>query len=221
MDAVDAVLTCALTRWSPGLGDATSMGIFTVFAYAFATLLGALVLVHSGKFPVPSRRRERLFWLGTTVALAFLCVNKELDLQSFFTAVGRCVSQLGGWYDQRRPFQAAVIAGLVTASLLTAGGIAVLLRGTLKRNGLALVGMLAIIAFVLSRAVGFTLMDSLIGMRIAGWRLNWVMELGGIALVSLGALWTLWTLGRLRQRSRSDPCAAAQHSRPVAETRRS
>ncbi len=199
MDYADAVLACALTRWSPGLGDATAMGMFTVFAYAFAALLALLVLVRSGAFPAESRRRERIFWLGTTLALAFLCVNKELDLQSFFTAAGRCVSQLGGWYDQRRPFQAAVIAGLLAASLVTAAGVAVLLRGTLRRNGLALLGMLVIIGFVLSRAVGFTLMDSLIDMRINGWRLNWVMELGGIALVSLGALWTLAVLGRRRQ----------------------
>jgi len=35
--------------------------------------------------------------------MGFLAVNKQLDLQSFLTALGRCDARLQGWYETRRP----------------------------------------------------------------------------------------------------------------------
>ncbi len=48
-------------------------------------------------------------------------MNKQLDLQSMLTAAGRCLSQLQGWYDERRVFQRDFIIGLlITAGLFLA-----------------------------------------------------------------------------------------------------
>lgn len=187
---------CVFDRWAPKIGDPTVMGWLTVAAYFAAVLLAVAVLLRPSRFPEPTRRAETLFWAAIALAMVALGVNKQLDLQSFFTAVGRCASQLGGWYEQRRPVQAAVVAALLVCCVLGGLVLARLLRGALARNALALAGLTAIAAFVLVRAVGFTHVDALINFRVADWRMNWILELGGIALLSLGAVRVLTTPSR-------------------------
>ena len=47
------------------------------------------------------RQRDRL-WLFVALGMAALCVNKQLDLQSLFTDIGRVASHHLGWYEKRR-----------------------------------------------------------------------------------------------------------------------
>ena len=42
--------------------------------------------------------------IPAALLLAALCVNKQFDLQSLFTAIGREISHQGGWYERRRDF---------------------------------------------------------------------------------------------------------------------
>jgi hypothetical protein len=74
-------------RWEPTIGDPTFMGWFTVAAYAVAALLAARVWL---------RKREKI-WLLVTIGMAGLCVNKQLDLQSLITAIGRVIAWHEGW----------------------------------------------------------------------------------------------------------------------------
>lgn len=184
-----AVLSCALQRWQPGIGDPTPAGWITVAAYACAAALA--LVVAGGLRPRPTQRTERWFWLGAALFLAALAVNKQLDLQSFLTAVGRCVAKAQGWYDARRGVQRDAVLAMIAAAAIAGGLIAWRLAPTLARTGPALFGLVAITAFVLARAVGFHHVDALIGMRVSGLRLNWVFEIGGIAIFTLGALWAL------------------------------
>ncbi|MBM9595173.1 isopropylmalate isomerase [Roseitranquillus sediminis] len=189
-----SLVGCALGRWSPGLGDPTAMGWVTVAAYALAALLA---LAAAARLPenAPARRTERLFWLVSAAALAVLAVNKQLDLQSFFTAYGRCVAWAQDWYDMRRTVQAGIVLALIAASALGGALALVLLRRTLRRTGIAAAGLIVIVAFVLVRAVGFHHVDALIGLRAGGARMNWILEIGGLGIFALGAL------GALRSRS--------------------
>lgn len=190
-ERITAILECAALRWRPGVGDPTVMGWATVALYLGAAALAGLVIARSGGFPPETRRRERLFWVAMLALLLVLGVNKQLDLQSALTAVGRCVAQLDGWYAERRATQARFILALLAAALAGAVAMALLLRGALWRQGPALLGMALLLGFVLARAVGFHHVDALISARVGGWRLNWILEIGGVALVCFGALWAL------------------------------
>jgi hypothetical protein len=185
-----AILDCALARWSPRIGDPGVTGWLTVAAYAGAAALCAAT-ARAGRFPDARRRVERAWWIMLALGLAAPAVNKQLDLQSALTAVGRCVAQADGWYAERRAAQAGFIAAAAAVALIAALTAAVVSRRSLARVWLSLVGAAALAAFVMIRAVGFHHVDSLIGTEVAGWRLNWVFELGGIALVGLGAAWAL------------------------------
>ncbi|PQO22977.1 isopropylmalate isomerase [Rhodobacteraceae bacterium WD3A24] len=201
---MDNLLDCALTRWQPGLGDPHPMGWITVAAYAAA----ALAAWRAGGRGI-GMGRERVFWRLTAVLLAFLAVNKQLDLQSFMTATGRCVAQAEGWYDQRRAVQRTVILALMATAVAVWAGLVMLLRGALARVGLALTGLVFVFAFVLIRAVGFHHMDSLIDMEVMSVRMNWALELTGPALIILAALLTrrrgeAWGRDRLARRLHPD-----------------
>ena len=75
---------------------------------------------------------------------------------------------------------ALVGAWLVCAVLLLAGR-------NLPRLGVALVGIVFLCCFVAIRASSFHHVDRLLGANLEGLKINWIMELGGIALVGVGA----------------------------------
>jgi hypothetical protein len=174
-------------RWRPGIGDPSFMGWFTVAAYAAAAVLcfiaarRCLAADDAGL----SRRRRRM-WLVVAILMAFLCINKQLDLQSLFTDVGRVVATRGGWYGERRSVQfwfvIAVAAG-VTIFLIMAWRI----RSMLRESILLLLGLSSLLTFIVIRAASFHHFDMFIGSHVLGIRMNWILELTGIGLIALSA----------------------------------
>lgn len=120
--------------------------------------------------------------------MAALTINKQLDLQSLLTALGRRVAQDGGWYDARRTVQRAFIIAII----LAAGGVLGLMLLHLRRATgwvkLAGVGLTFLIVFVTTRAASFHHMDAMIGAEWAGIRVNHVLELAGTTLIAVGAI---------------------------------
>ena len=96
------------------------MGWFTVAAYAAAAVL---CFIAASRFPVTAdageTRRRRRMWLGVGVLMAFLCINKQLDLQSLFTDVGRVLANREGWYGQRRAVQRWFVLAIAAAGATT------------------------------------------------------------------------------------------------------
>ena len=66
--------------WKPGIGDPTVYGWLAAAAYA----LGALLCWRASR---RAPARERKFWLIAMALLAFLAINKQLDLQTLFAGV--------------------------------------------------------------------------------------------------------------------------------------
>lgn len=178
MEAV-AILTCVNERWSPQIGDPSVLGWLTVLAYAVAALLSARC--------ARVQPEDRRFWQVLALLLAALCVNKQLDLQSAMTATARCIALAEGWYDDRRPFQIRVIKTIVAAGFL---GLCVAIwhfRAALPRIRLAMVGTALLVTFVAVRAVGFHDVDTLIGLHVGPARMNWILELSGLVLITINA----------------------------------
>ena len=93
-------------RWQPGIGDPTFMGWLTVFAYFSACILcwkAALKARRVGSAGFWSR--ENLFWLLFSCFMLLLGINKQLDLQTWFTLFSKHLAQEEGWYEERRVFQ--------------------------------------------------------------------------------------------------------------------
>jgi hypothetical protein len=170
--------------WRPGIGDPTTLGWVTVAAYAVAAVLCWLA---AGKAP----RTERRWWQMLAVVLALLCINKQVDLQTLFTDVGRTVSKNQGWYEDRRPYQ-YMFVGAILALMLVA---AVLMVSRLRRAGAQLktsmAGLALLAGFIFIRAASLEKIDRLINRQIGTPRVNHWLEIGGIAVIAIGAIWML------------------------------
>lgn len=177
------IANCTSDHWQARIGDPSLMGWITVFAYALTCALAIAVRRHLPRHPAG----QRFFWSFLALMLAFLAVNKQLDLQSLATAAARCTAQLQGWYGERRGVQVTAILSLILLTGLYGLILLWIIRKAFWQNAVALSGLCAILAFVLVRAVGFHHVDALIGHSIVGIRMNWILELSGIALVAVNA----------------------------------
>lgn len=171
-------------RWSPGIGDPTLVGWFTVFAY-FATAWTAWRVAGRVRSRGP-RRYEWRFWQFCALVLLALGINKQLDLQSALTEAGRLLARAQGWYEVRRVVQFAFIVLCVLVAGLMGLVLSMLLRRAPRATRVAMLGLMLIGAFVLVRASSFHHVDKMLDADWLGFELNWLLELGGISTVLLG-----------------------------------
>ncbi len=175
-----ALAACTADGWSPVIGDPSALGWSTVAAYALAAILCAAAAVRTGG-------RVRAFWILLAAILAMLCLNKQLDLQSALTEAGRCLARAQGWYAERGGVQLRFILGVAAICVATLVAALWTMRREVGRVWLALTGFALLLAFVGTRAASFHHVDRFIGLPVGPLRVNGVMELGGIALIALGA----------------------------------
>jgi hypothetical protein len=161
-------------NWSPGLGDSSIMGWFTVVLY-FCAAYRCFRLARDRN--VTLVRRERSVWWLFTLALVTLGINKQLDLQSALTEIGRILAREQGWYEERRLVQAEFI-GLV--GLLGLASITLLIwitRWMPAATRVAVTGGAVLVTFVVVRAASFHHFDRLIGRSLVGMEFNWCSKL--------------------------------------------
>ena len=175
--------TAADGRWHPGIGDPNVTGWVTVLAYGMAMGLCALCAVRESANTRVDEATRRA-WLGVALLMALLGVNKQLDLQTWFTEVGRDLALTQGWYAARQKVQVLFIGALAAA-----GGVAIVwLQRAFRRLGSEVrwvaAGLVLLIVFVVTRAASFHHVDRLLSVELAlHVRLNAVLELGGIGIV--------------------------------------
>ncbi|MCU0777115.1 MAG: hypothetical protein MUF86_05540 [Akkermansiaceae bacterium] len=174
-------------RWRPTIGDPSLMGWLTVAAYGLAAIIAFFAARRAGRAPGLATG-SRATWLMVSALMTFLCLNKQLDLQSLFTDIGRVVAYQQGWYEDRREFQKWFVMGALGASCLTALVTIIVFHRFWRNHFLLAFGLAFMITFIGVRAISFHHVDAFLGSRVAGAKMNWVLELGGIALVMIAAI---------------------------------
>jgi len=156
----------------------------TVMAYGGTAVLCA---IRALQLRPDSARASGIWWL-LAASMLLLGINKQANLVGRLTTQGRLLAWAGNWYQARMGVQ-GVLVGLV--SLLTVGLLAVLLwrlRPLTTMQKTAVVGVVYLLGFALLRAVSLHAIDTFLFRPVAGIYPNWVLELGGIALVVVAAL---------------------------------
>lgn len=179
-------MTSPDSTWHPGIGDPTPIGWLTVAAYFLAAWAcwRAFAAADTGS----GARFGNRFWLLLAVALGLLGINKQLDLQTALTEIGRSVVHAGGWYEQRQAIQFAFIVGVAVSAVGVLAAMTWLLWPPSPSRAFALCGLIFLVGFVMIRAASFHHVDLFLGQTALGLRWNWILELSGIGLVGAGAM---------------------------------
>lgn len=173
--------------WTPSIGDPTFMGWFTVFAYFYCFYKCLMVLKYNDRIFIAPIPRQHVLWVGIATVMFFLGINKQLDLQTFFTASARYFAMEQGWYENRRLYQKAFIISIAIAGLCIMAALFAMYYKIIRIHLFAIVGMCVLIVFVLIRALSFHNVDHFLGASLMGFKANWLFELSGITLVFYNA----------------------------------
>lgn len=180
-------------RWRPTIGDPSFMGWFTVWAYGLAAVLAAWTAKKAGRDRLlEGGPKARKVWIGIAILLALLCINKQLDLQSLLTDIGRVISKSQGWYGERREFQKWFVLGTLAVSGLFGVWFACKSRLFWLNHRLLVSGLFFLLTFIVVRAISFHQVDQFLRTRLGEIKLNWLLELTGIFLVALAAGREIW-----------------------------
>jgi hypothetical protein len=105
--------------------------------------------------------------------------------------MGRQNAFQGNWYVSRSGLQLFLVAALLIVGLVLLV-LFIRYRHAINRlQWVAVIGVIFLFSFALIRAVSLHAIDAFLYANIAGIQPNWLIELGGIALVTIPAIVTL------------------------------
>jgi hypothetical protein len=166
--------------WTFSIGDPT----FTGWIITLADLAAATLCLRAA---TAARDDEARFWTLAGILLLLLGLNKQLDLQTLLTELARQWAREGGWYQDRRAYQAIFVL------MITLAGIAVVwkLRARFATSGRAvkggLIGLTLTLLFVLVRAGSFHHLDEILHLEFMGARTHRLLEALGIIVLAASA----------------------------------
>jgi len=171
-------------------GDPNPIGWLTTFAYFYVCGL-CFWAGRREKQESVGRARMRhapMFWFGLSVVLLMLGFNKQLDVQSDITNIGRAMAKSEGWYENRRVYQLMFVLFFGAAAVGAVGAAIWFMRDLWKRYRLAFVGIIYLCTFVIIRASSFHHIDIfLYHLPGAGYWVNTFLELGGNVILGYAA----------------------------------
>ena len=171
-------------------GDPTLLGWLTVAFYlgaaagCLATALFARRIFKDGQ-----ARVHQLIWLGLAAFLVFLGINKQLDLQSWFTAVVKAIAWEQGWYEAGQRAQVLFLAGFGLVGVTAVAILGWLVRRSWRHYAFVFLGLLVILRFIAVRMATFYAIPlPELSQFTGGFRINGALELIGTAVITLTAL---------------------------------
>jgi hypothetical protein len=205
----------SVITWRPRIGDPNPMawgitaGYFLACWFCFSAGRKASIAD-----PVIRSWPPR-FWYSLAALMFFMGWNKQLDLQTLLTQVGRQMARDGGWYAYRKPVQVAFICicTLIGLVFLTLG--LRFVRGRPRQYAIAYLGIVYLVTFIVIRAASFHRVDYLLfHLPVVGNWLNTILEVGGVCMVSVGGFLANREIATGQNRPRSDQAALAAEHRP-------
>lgn len=160
-----------------------------MLAYGVAALL---CFGNSKRF---AKSPQGQFWWGLTLVMLALGINKQLDLQSWFTEIGRDLALQYGWYGQRRMVQGVFIGSLLVSAMLVWLFLVKRWSNWDKYRRKGTYGLLLLVVFVIARATSFHHVDILLGLNLDGLSINGILELSGIGTIAWAAASRMWNVG--------------------------
>jgi hypothetical protein len=185
------VAATAEPRWHFGIGDPDPLSWTIFFAY-FVAAAGCFRAAWRDNPNQPANRPEASsrpsnFWLLLAATMTALGINKQLDFQVLVRQVGRDIVRSQGLASARHELNRDfIIFVMIACSVCFVIGIW-LARERLRNRWPALVGMMFLFGFIMTRAAYFHHVNGYMMTRLGRTRWHWVFELGGIVWVGIAA----------------------------------
>jgi len=173
-----------LGHWSPGFGDPTALGWLATLGY-LATGLACVGVARKTPTVLREARLERILWFALSALYLALGVNKQLDLQTALTEIGRILAHALGWDDIHHLIQRAFVLLLAAVVAVVGVGLALLSWRFGNDVRLTVLGTGLVFAFIVLRAALFHHVDS--GSWLAT-SFSPALELAGIGVTITGAI---------------------------------
>ena len=171
-------------------GDPTFLGWLTTAVYLLTAVLCLFCALSVRKnFPDGDPRPHVLIWAGLAFLLLFLGFNKELDLQTWFTAAIKELAWEQGWYAYGQRAQVLFLLAFAMVGLILVAVIAWSVRRYWRSYLFLLLGLIAIFRFIGVRIASFYgIYLPELSRFTGGIRLNWLLELIGVLLIAAAAM---------------------------------
>jgi len=180
-----------LIDWHPHIGDPTVIGWVITVAYFVVTFLCYRAgLAAKGSDRAIPKTKNVLIWFLLAAVLLALGINKQLDLQTPFIALGRRMALSNGWYGVRREFQLYFVMVLAGFAVIWVVVLFWATRREWRAYWPVLLGAVLLVPFMLIRAASFDHVDYLLSRwrTIGPIRMKYVVELAGILILGAGAV---------------------------------
>jgi hypothetical protein len=171
--------------WSPGIGAALATA-----ALYFITAWRCCVVARAQGRLARTTEREYLAWWVVAIVFLVLGINRQFDLESVLTRLGRSLLY-HGWTEYKFAIQVGFIGVALGICTLMSLVLFVLFRGAHPAARLALLGAVLVVGFVAVRTSSLHDIDQFIDTRFLKLRWNWILETGCILLVLTASVWRM------------------------------
>ncbi len=136
-----------------------------------------------------SDKSDARIWRFISLFFFILGINKQLDLQSGMTELGRMIAHSEGWYDRRQAVQIYFVFSVAAACVAIIVAFIYRIRKSPVQMWIASIGSTFVIGYVLIRAASFHHLDTFFRSRFLGLKWYWILEMAGILIVLLASEW--------------------------------
>ena len=130
---------------------------------------------------------ERTVWRWMLAGMIALGINKQLDLQSGLTELARVLAHEQGWYANRRQYQEAFVVASPMLGLTAMAALVLLIWRAPAPTLCACAGAVGLLIFIAIRAASFHRVDEMLGLRLSGLSMNWLLEIGSLLVIGCSA----------------------------------
>ncbi len=169
-----------LGNWSPSFHDNFFLGWVITGSYFACAIMAAVFATFLNQM---EEKKPFHFWLLISIIMIGLGINKQLDVQTLLTEVGRQLSYTQEWYEMRRIVQLLFMTALFAAGVAAFAWFTISFRDLLRRYVFAFCGLFFLLSYMVIRAAAFHHVGELIQYDLQGIRMKWVLELAGIYMI--------------------------------------
>lgn len=177
--------------WQLGFGDPTLAGWLITLSYLIA--FGICIQVVSAHNNIFARKRskQRLLWVIISLLMLFLALNKQLDLQTLLTDIGKSIFEKSALHEDRRKYQTLFVLSVASIFVIAIFAIFIELLTVLKKHLLAIAGLGLIALFILYRAASIHHFADFFEYEILSFQFRDFVEISGIILIILNGVFLL------------------------------